>query len=603
MAQIPRYTQRIGGGSPLNVPKQSFDAPVEAFGGGRARQVGQIGQTLQQTGQMAFSLEEQMRKAQERLQAEKDSAEVSAAITEFNTWVDDLMYNENSGLFFKTGKDADGLVAFAKKEKDKKFAEIQSVRKKNGASDRAIQEAMNRAETQFSNIQAKLAGHQVSELKLYNINSKQSEISSGMSIFDKTNISPSEMDAQFDVFIKQPTEALAALTGKDPREAIREAKAELFAKKTAYFINNGEIAKAEEMLNRYGDIEGGKSVLGSDAVSRLRNAVDDKKMIILSDEKATEVLSKFSSFSDARKYINKEIVFGNGKDEVKNKEFRARIIPTVRAEYEDRKAKKIEYDNIQLQNGFIAITTANSPIEAQKAYRELSPEVQAKLSGTISHMLEKWGVDAQSDAETYFGVYGAIKAGTLTNPADIDGLLGKLVPSDINELKGMLKDKTTPIFNAEEFFRESTGIMGDLTKEQKTEFAIFKDTFNQQVKKQGAGDDLDAQRRIAYDLLRVAKKTGLFSSGYETKEGKGNFLSTIMAMSPKDRQKYNLAILPAADPRAVNNQKIPTKDRLNNAWTQIGEDKRRAYLNATNGDLEKAQLYMWTQYWNQMGAQ
>jgi len=262
MPMIPQYARQIDTPLTLGAPKQSINAPIEAFGGATAKDVGAMGDTAGKLGNAMAQIAVQQKE-------KEDSASLNVVTKKYLDW--DRDYQE--GVYAVRGADANlDLVTKSKDDRNAKIEELAG-ELRSPALGEALREKLLHT---YNSGQTLTARHIRSQMEDWGKKS-QAEVAQGHldSLTDSAaSLAPEEVEAGYATRVLPELAALAKLTGTPVEELVRKTKDDLFANTVKQAIATGDHPRANALLERWkDDIDAGTRASLTDSLRK--KTIDD----------------------------------------------------------------------------------------------------------------------------------------------------------------------------------------------------------------------------------------------------------------------------------------------------------------------------------------
>lgn len=237
------YTPAAERNGPLQIPLQSTDVPVGAFGMNRAKALADFGQQAGQASKVMLALSQ-------KLQNERDDAWSDQQFSSFLDWSSDYSNNPDYGVYSKKGENAQNVVSTAAQDYDKKIDTLLSKAPSLQAQqflEAKVRQARNADMGMF-------ARHSANELRSWRLEMKSTAVDKAIDgMIGKYTADPRELEAMYAEQIGPQLADLSAMTGKPVETLEYETKGKLFASVIEMNADSDQLGRASALLGQWKD--------------------------------------------------------------------------------------------------------------------------------------------------------------------------------------------------------------------------------------------------------------------------------------------------------------------------------------------------------------
>lgn len=501
MAVIPQYQRQIDTPLTLGAPKQSINAPMEAFGGTTAKDVGAMGDTAGKLGNAMAQIAVQQKE-------KEDSASLNAVTKKYLDW--DRDYQE--GIYAVRGADANlDLVTKSKDDRNAKIEELAG-ELRSPALGESLREKLLHT---YNSGQTLTARHIRSQMEDWGKKS-QAEVAQGHldSLTDSAaSMAPEEVEAGYAARVLPELAALAKLTGTPVEELIRKTKDDLYTNTVKQAIATGDHTRANSLLERWkDDIDAGTRASLTDNLRK--KTIDDT-----AEDTAFNYYKMLKGGKIAPETAHSQI------DQIQDKDTR-RATRKLFDAYE----RQWKFDHTQAVNDSIissisALDGLSGDLPSQQKFVQSftgDPKVKHQLEARLNQYKAAGGMRPMTDAEAFGEATDQIISGQITTPEQIDSMFGvKIEKTDREKLKtGLDKMQKMTTASLKVAFTKANGIEGgveaNLTGSKKKNFGEFMLWATDKTKETNRGQEPEYLQKLADMWVLQGEGKGGFALGYGT---------------------------------------------------------------------------------------
>lgn len=429
MAVIPKYERQLSTPIALNAPRQTLNAPVEAFGGAEAKVAGETGKGLELASRAMSQIAlDQREKA--------DSAAISAATKEYLDW--DRDYTENTVY---SVKGADATTELVKRTKDDRNAKIDELagRMRSSEVGAALKEKLLSA---YNTGQTLTARHIRSEMENWG---KKSQAEAAQAQLDSLqdaapSLAPEEIEAGFDTRVLPEIDRLAALTGTPAEELRRKTKETLFAGSIKLAIAGGDLGRANALMARW------EKDIAADTRIELTASLRKKNIEDAADDSG-RTLSKLVMAGKMSRSVAEDKIEAIEDDDLR-RTTRRMFDSYYRQEKSDRTLALAE----ETVSAMDRLDALQGDLPAQQRLVESykgDAKVKRQLTTRLGQYKQFGGIQALTDAEAFGEATDKILSGAITTPQQIDlDYAATISKRDRDQLKSGMGEAQKVVDNA-----------------------------------------------------------------------------------------------------------------------------------------------------------
>lgn len=494
MAEIPRYTQQIGGLGGANIPKHSVDVPADAFGGGQGKQLAQLGQSMQQTAGILDKIEQ----AKERMKQEKYAANLAKAKTSILGSMHEYLSHEDSPKWWK-GEKAEGMHKAIGAHLDELTAEVRANLAKDGADDATLEAFDNYAVANYVQTIDPIVARERSEVSKGQVQAQQDLITATTNKLQSGDFTPEQIKEIIETEVRDAVNTAGDLTGMttDARQnAINAIYADMAVSKISGAIFSGNIPQADNFLEAF------KDTLPSETYAKLKGQRDDEDIYLKAKPQGQELAMQGVSYGDAM-----EQIAASAKG-YKNPKAAKKYTDDAKAAY-NAATKDIKDVNDKKMAALVEsvtqqIESARSYEEAYEYYRKLPEDVQKLV---VPALMRK----SSGDHEVRYGSveeYGAMRKrimdarggiGEMPTIAEVQTYLAKFGKKGTKLLTDLIEQGETSEAGAIEWaYRDVTEAYGKLDMD---EYTKVEEIAARRIAAERAGEDPTRIRAIVSEIL------------------------------------------------------------------------------------------------------
>lgn len=573
MPTVPKYEQRIKSPQQKTLPsvRMSPNASPDAFGASTAQQMGQLGQTLGQTGQNYYDF-------QQKVRAKKNRAWVEQAQTQLTEKYNHEIYGsqEQPGILSLHGDDAISAVEKAPEKLDKHISEIA----KEAPDDSAAESFKLKAQSIRRSLSSTISRHGANELnKMHVQNALGNAHTQQKALSADYRRNPESLEEDFKTLVAPSLQEAAGLQGEDSRALVQQEKESFYANVINQLMAGGhkDIQLAQKRLDRWHD------ELTPDARTRLKNALHKREVKVKADDMATDYLQELrygiSTETQIRDKIN-EMEDPEMKQAVR-RSFSPRASQWRQDQATQTQEKRWEaYDRLDSLQGNLAeqYKFVNEMPDDTKIQRQAKQHAMARYRQYAS--ME--GRNFMTDPEAFDDMLQDIQAAEITSERELMGheKAAKVAKSDLNTLQGVLeKSQDTSTTSMRRAYVRSSGQDKVQNKKDLYNFYEFVEDNLRQTNRAG---DLDYVQKLADQWFLEGGKPRSWFFGETKKEWKEAIQD------------------PEWLPRIVDDEEVRPDDQVALTRTRAQDVTQlpsfSLWLEEANGDTEQAIRMYWKRY-------
>ena len=496
MPRIPVYERKLDQKSvSMGAPKQSLQAPIEAFGGGDAK-------ALQGLGSDINTLGRNMLAAADRMKKEEDELAVTKAYGDYHNRVSNYLVGDGSpgsGAYGRLGGSAQGLT----KEAKEKLLEME----------REVSAGLTPAQKQVVGLKAmpvsreslvSVARHESTERRKDLINTYQSvakkEADYALLNFtdaDKVNAGIARMEENLRLAAQY-----SGLSPEQTEELTRLGKSDTVKNVALRYVKQGQYGVAREIM-------GDDRMTGEDK-AKVMDALRPAEVADKADSLAEMLLAQGYDKQGTQKYL---------MDNVEDLDVRRVAKSTFNALYASRKAEQTAARQEAIYGAMDQVDSLEGDLMAQYKYVRGLPEGPVKNAAVrrYKEYSSFAGIGFQTDPVAHETLMEEIQYAGIKTPEGLKAhpLAAKVSAQDLKNAERVLagKQKTTET-DLKNVWLSAKGVVNDgtvptrLDNEQKQDLFAFKQWAKSKVQDTNRGDDPEFLQKLADTWTLKGEKKG-----------------------------------------------------------------------------------------------
>lgn len=502
MPRIPVYERKLDQKSvSMGAPKQSLQAPIEAFGGGDAK-------ALQGLGSDINTLGRNMLAAADRMKKEEDELAVAKAYGDYHNRVSNYLVGDGSpgsGAYGRLGGSAQGLT----KEAKEKLLEME----------REVSAGLTPAQQQVFGLKVmpvsreslvSVARHESTERRKDLINTYQSvakkEADYALLNFtdaDKVNAGIARMEENLRLAAQY-----SGLSPEQTEELTRLGKSDTVKNVALRYVKQGQYGVAREIM-------GDDRMTGEDK-AKVMDALRPAEVADKADSLAEMLLAQGYDKQGTQKYL---------MDNVEDLDVRRVAKSTFNALYASRKAEQTASRQEAIYGAMDQVDSLEGDLMAQYKYVQGLPEGPVKNAAVrrYKEYSSFAGIGFRTNPEAYETLAEKIQYAEVTTPGALreDPAAAKVGAQDLKRLESSLggKQKTTET-DLKNVWLSAKGVVNDgktpikLKDSEKRELFEFKRWAESKVADTNRADDPTYLQKLADLWVLDGEKRGGSWLGY-----------------------------------------------------------------------------------------
>ncbi len=434
---------------PLQIPLQSTDVPVGAFGMNRAKALADFGQQAGQASKVMLALSQ-------KLQAERDDAWSDQQFSSFLDWSSDYSNNPDYGVYSKKGENAQNVVNTAAQDYDKKIDTLLSK-----APSLQAQQLLEAKVRQARNADLGMfARHSANELRSWRLEMKSTAVDKAIDgMIGKWTADPEETEAQWSEQVAPQLADLSAMTGKPVETLEYETKGKLFASIVEMNADSDQLGRASSLLSRWKDFipaklqvklqshikARGEALAEKGRAAAERNALENN--YVIGNLQGTSIFNQTQFSPDDPNYLSPsqatQAILALDKGDKKSHQIAQATLSRFNALISAQKMQEEEEFKTGLSTAYDALSAAaNDPVKAEGIHNGIKdPKIQKALNPVYKEILAGNGMRTDTSPKVWSEAMDKIYYADITDERDLMATYaGQMPPAAFKVLAKELTD-------------------------------------------------------------------------------------------------------------------------------------------------------------------